>query len=114
MNLLVNAGQAIEGKGEITITTMCEGDDAIMIAIADSGQGIAQDAITHIFEPFFTTKPIGKGTGLGLSLSWSIVERHCGQIEVASELGLGTTFTITLPINPKALSDADPHNASGG
>lgn len=107
MNLLVNAGQAIEGQGEITITTLLDGEDAIKVLIEDSGKGIAPDAMPHIFEPFFTTKPVGKGTGLGLSLAWSIIERHRGKMEVASEPGLGATFTITLPINPRAATDMD-------
>lgn len=102
MNLLVNAGQAIEGKGEITITTMRDGENEIKISIADSGRGIAPDVMAHIFEPFFTTKPVGKGTGLGLSLSRTIVERHCGKIEAASEKGLCTTFTVTLPIRARS------------
>jgi signal transduction histidine kinase len=100
MNLLVNAGHAIEGKGEITISTECVGDAAVRIKVTDSGKGIAPDALTRVFEPFYTTKPVGKGTGLGLSLAWGIIERHQGRIEVASEVGKGTTFTVTLPVEP--------------
>jgi two-component system, NtrC family, sensor kinase len=102
MNLLVNAGQAIEGKGEITITTECAGTDAVRITIRDTGKGIAQEALQRIFEPFYTTKPVGKGTGLGLSLAWNIVKRHHGRIEVDSEAGKGTGFAITLLIDPVA------------
>ncbi len=99
MNLLVNASHAIPDKGEITITTGCQGDE-VYIAISDTGTGIAPDNLSRIFDPFFTTKPVGKGTGLGLSLAYSIVQKHHGRIEVRSELGKGTTFTVWLPIQP--------------
>jgi len=102
MNLLVNAGHAIESKGTITIRTRPQDDDAVCIEIADTGKGIAPEHLTRIFEPFFTTKPVGKGTGLGLSLSYGIIDRHQGRIEVDSTLGVGTTFRIILPINPPA------------
>lgn len=101
MNLLVNAGQAIEGNGEITITTECVGDAAVRVKISDTGAGIEPQALASVFNPFFTTKPIGKGTGLGLSLTWGIVERHGGKIEASSEPGKGATFTVTLPLEPK-------------
>ncbi|WP_294245083.1 ATP-binding protein [Propionivibrio sp.] len=103
MNLLVNAGHAIVGKGEITIATECVGEAAVRIRISDTGTGIAPDSLARIFDPFFTTKPVGKGTGLGLSLAWKIVERHGGKIDVTSELGKGTAFTVTLPVEPKDL-----------
>ncbi|MDP2134380.1 MAG: response regulator [Sulfuritalea sp.] len=106
MNLLVNAGQAIETRGEITIATERVGSNAVRIVIRDTGKGIAAQDLSQIFEPFFTTKPVGKGTGLGLSLVWSIVERHHGRIEVASEVGHGTTFTVTLPLDAEVLSRA--------
>ena len=101
MNLLVNAGHAIEskGRGQITITTGCVGDTAVQVIVSDTGIGIAPEALQQVFEPFYTTKPVGKGTGLGLSLAWRIVERHGGRIEVASVVGEGTTFTVTLPVD---------------
>ena len=99
MNLLVNAAQAIEDKGTITISTGRVGESEVCINITDTGEGIPAQNLTHIFEAFYTTKPVGKGTGLGLSLSRSIIERHNGKIEVSSEVGQGTTFTITLPID---------------
>ena len=106
MNLFVNAAQAIEGNGTITITTERVGDDAVRITIADTGSGIAPESLSRIFDPFFTTKPVGKGTGLGLPLSRGIVERHHGRIDVTSEVGQGTTFAITLPVDALAAAEA--------
>ena len=98
MNLLMNAAQAIPDKGKITISTRQTGEDAIQIAIHDSGMGIPEENLQRIFDPFFTTKPIGKGTGLGLSIVWGIVGKHHGKMDVSSTVGAGTTFTITLPV----------------
>jgi len=100
MNLLVNAGHAIETQGTITIRTRRQDDDKVCVEISDTGKGIAPEHLNRIFEPFFTTKPVGKGTGLGLSLSYGIIKRHGGQIEVESDEGRGTTFRLVLPINP--------------
>ena len=97
MNLLVNAAHAIEGHGIITVRTGREGGE-VWVDIADTGQGIAPENMQKIFDPFFTTKAIGKGTGLGLSLSYGIVQKHNGRIEVQSEIGKGTTFRVWLPI----------------
>ncbi len=97
MNLLVNAAHAIEERGTITIRTGSKGDE-VWVEIADTGKGIAPEHIKKIFDPFFTTKPIGKGTGLGLSLSYGIVQKHHGRIEVQSEVGKGTTFRVWLPV----------------
>ncbi|MES2150195.1 MAG: ATP-binding protein [Pseudomonadota bacterium] len=99
MNLLVNAGHAIRDQGTITICSGVE-DEAVWISIADDGCGIAPEHLNRIFEPFFTTKPVGSGTGLGLSLSYGIVKKHGGRIDVASTPGVGTTFTIHLPLAP--------------
>ncbi|MDP2783489.1 MAG: ATP-binding protein [Sulfurimicrobium sp.] len=103
MNMLVNASHAIGegGMGRITIRTGTS-DEMVWIEFSDSGKGIAPENLTRIFDPFFTTKPIGKGTGLGLSLSYGIIDKHQGRIEVASELGKGTTFRIWLPIRQEA------------
>jgi PAS domain S-box-containing protein len=97
MNLLVNAAHAIEERGTITIRTGRLNDE-VWVEVADTGKGIAPEHIKKIFEPFFTTKPVGKGTGLGLSLSYSIIRKHHGRIEVQSEVGKGTTFRVILPI----------------
>jgi signal transduction histidine kinase len=72
--------------------------DTVQISISDSGPGIAPQHVAHIFEPFFTTRPIGQGTGLGLAITHSIIQQHQGQIRVASQAGLATTFTIELPL----------------
>ena len=98
LNILVNASQAIDGEGKIYIAIKQVDDDWAEVAIRDTGCGIPQDKINRIFEPFFTTKPVGSGTGLGLSVSYGIINAHHGSIDVQSELGVGTTFTIRLPI----------------
>ena len=97
MNVLVNAGHAIETKGVVTVRTGML-DNFVWIAISDTGKGIAPENLSRIFDPFFTTKLVGQGTGLGLSLSYGIVQKHNGRIEVESEIGRGTTFRIWLPI----------------
>src|SRR3569623_1381711 len=91
-----NAAHASEQLGTIRIRTRCEGTD-VVVSIADTGKGIDARHLHRIFEPFFTTTPVGVGTGLGLSVSYSIVQKHNRRIEVESELGKGTTFTIRLP-----------------
>ncbi|HEV7815828.1 MAG TPA: ATP-binding protein, partial [Janthinobacterium sp.] len=101
MNLLINAGHAIAEHGLITIRTGQDGG-WVWIEIGDNGVGIPQANLTRIFEPFFTTKPVGSGTGLGLSLSYGIVAKHGGRIDVESEPGKGTRFTVRLPIEPAA------------
>ena len=98
MNLMVNAAHAIEGpRGTITLRTGTAGDE-VWVEVADTGKGIPPENLGRIFDPFFTTKPVGKGTGLGLSLSYGIVQKHNGRIEVTSEPGKGTTFRISLPV----------------
>jgi two-component system NtrC family sensor kinase len=104
MNLLVNAAQAISDRGAITIRTACDGD-RVSIAVTDTGSGMAPETRSRIFDPFFTTKPVGAGTGLGLSVSYGIVEKHGGCIEVDSVPGAGSTFTVRLPVQRKAPLD---------
>ena len=98
MNLVVNAAQAIDGEGTITVETRHDGD-TVSIRVSDTGAGITPDAVDELFTPFFTTKPPGEGTGLGLSISHGIVERHGGRIDVESVRGEGSTFTVVLPLD---------------
>ena len=98
MNLVVNAAHAIADRGTITIRTGTMDEDWVWIEIADTGSGIAPENLKRIFDPFFTTKPVGQGTGLGLSLSYGIVRKHGGHLEVKSEPGVGTTFKVILPV----------------
>ncbi len=97
INLLVNAAHAIETQGEITVSSRQE-NGWIFVAISDTGCGIPDDIRQRIFEPFFTTKMVGKGTGLGLSICQDIIHKHGGEIEVVSEIGRGTTFTVKIPV----------------
>jgi len=96
MNILVNAAQAIEKKGDIYIKTRLV-DQNVNITISDTGCGIPEESLTKIFDPFFTTKDVGKGTGLGMNIAYNIIQKHHGAIDVISEVGKGTTFTISLP-----------------
>ena len=100
LNLFINAIQAIEDSGIISINTWTE-DEYIYIAVNDSGCGIPTEKIEKIFEPFYTTKEIGVGTGLGLSIVYEIVTRHHGRVDVASKVGVGTTFTLILPFDER-------------
>ena len=97
LNLLANAAQAITGRGVISIATRVEGDHAV-VAIADSGPGIAPEVIGRVFDPFFTTKPLGEGTGLGLSISYEIARKHGGDLRAESPPGGGALFTLRLPL----------------
>ncbi|NVO00253.1 MAG: response regulator [Geobacteraceae bacterium] len=96
LNFLVNAAHAIDRQGEVTITTRAE-KGYVSISVADTGCGIPQGNLDRIFEPFFTTKEVGTGTGLGLAISYEIIQSHGGTIDVESEVGKGTTFTVRLP-----------------
>jgi two-component system NtrC family sensor kinase len=97
MNLLVNAAHAIENQGEITVRTWHD-NESIFASVSDTGCGMVPEVVNRIFEPFFTTKEVGKGTGLGLSITYDIIKAHKGEINVESEPGKGTTFTIRLPV----------------
>lgn len=106
MNLLLNACQAIEGRGEIRIRTWTE-NRQIFITISDNGCGIPQELREKIYEPFFTTKPIGAGTGLGLSIVYEVVTRHQGSLAVRSEVGYGATFTLSFPFDNRQRPPAE-------
>ncbi len=101
INLLINAAQAIEGNdpvdNKIHIRTGQE-NGSLFVEFADTGKGIPRNILATIFEPFFTTKPVGVGTGLGLSICDKIVKFYKGDIEVESQVGKGTTFTVRLPL----------------
>jgi two-component system NtrC family sensor kinase len=97
MNLLINAVQAIQAHGTITLRTG-EEPGIIWVEVEDTGCGIPPENLSHLFDPFFTTKPVGTGTGLGLAIAYKIVETHQGHIEVRSEVGHGTTFRVILPV----------------
>ncbi len=96
MNIIDNAIFAIKDTGDIYIRTKDDGKNVI-VEIEDTGVGIPQENIAKVFEPFYTTKGVGEGTGLGMSISYKIIESHNGKIDIASEVGKGTKFTITLP-----------------
>ena len=98
LNILVNAADAIQRPGGRIVIATGRAGDKVWVAIEDNGAGIPVDVQGRIFDPFFTTKPPGKGTGLGLSLSYGIVKKHSGSIEVRSAAGGGARFTVTLPI----------------
>jgi len=97
MNLLNNASYACESGGAITLATTTT-EDGVVVHIEDTGTGISQKNLARIFEPFFTTKPETKGTGLGLSVSYGIIKNHGGRIEVKSEAGKGSVFSVFLPL----------------
>ncbi|MFZ3230403.1 MAG: ATP-binding protein [Pseudobdellovibrio sp.] len=105
MNILSNAVQAIHNSGEIWISTLpIKASNVsvgrIQISIQDSGAGMSTEVLEKIFEPFFTTKGVGQGTGLGLSISYGIIQNHGGEIQVRSQKGIGTEFTLIIPVAP--------------
>jgi len=97
MNLIVNAAEAMEGGGELTLVTRVVPPGRIEVECTDTGHGISSEHLEHIFDPFFTTKAPGRGVGLGLAISYGIIREHRGTIGVHSTVGRGTTFTIVLP-----------------
>lgn len=108
INLVVNAIQAMPGGGRLTIRTAAGEDSWVRVSVQDTGYGIAPENMEKLFTPFFSTKGEIKGVGLGLSVSLGIVERHGGRIEVESEVGRGSTFTVVLP----AHADSAPSPAT--
>ena len=111
MNVILNAAQAMEGKGVLSVKTyFLPVEEQVCIAISDTGPGISEEHLPHIFEPFFTTKDEGKGTGLGLSLAYRIVQNHGGHIRAESKPGEGATFSILLPVGLKAKEGVESGN----
>ncbi|PCK08107.1 MAG: hypothetical protein COA42_10685, partial [Alteromonadaceae bacterium] len=109
MNLMVNACQAMVGAdpkppedaGELIHNLnigMEQGENELHVVFTDNGSGMSQETIERVFEPFYTTKPAGEGTGLGMAISYGIIERHKGRIEIESELGKGSTLRVVLPL----------------
>jgi signal transduction histidine kinase len=98
VNLLVNAAQAIDNQGVITVRSGVQADQ-VWLEVSDTGHGMPPEVQKRIFEPFYTTKAVGQGTGLGLSITWEIINRHHGHIEMHSAPGKGSTFRMTLPMH---------------
>lgn len=96
--ILVNASEAIAENGEIVLRTLDQDENRIRVEISDNGIGIPNDDIPHIFEPFFSTKRDSRGQGLGLAIVHGIIQNHKGKIDVKSEVGKGTTISITIPL----------------
>ena len=99
VNLIINALQAMNGHGTLTLGASCT-DDVAIIKIEDTGPGIPLDQREKIFEPFYTTKPPSKGTGLGLHSVRSLAKQHGGEIQLASIVGKGTIFQLSFPLSP--------------
>lgn len=107
LNLITNAAQAMGEQGTLTIGTRRNGE-MVEISVQDTGSGIAPEVLPKIFDPFFTTKPVGEGTGLGLAIVHKIVTAHGGSVAVDSEVGRGTRFTVSLPVDHAALKRERP------
>ena len=105
LNLTLNACEAMAQGGTLMVST-ATASEKIVVKVIDTGAGIKREHLDQIFEPFFTTKPVGKGTGLGLSVSYGIIQQHGGTLEVDSEVGKGSTFTVSLPVASPAAADA--------
>ena len=98
LNLFINAIQAMKDGGQLTVRGYKEGQ-LVKVEVKDSGCGIAQENMSRIYDPFFTTKPTGEGTGLGLWLTYEIIRNYGGEIMVESEVGKGSSFTLSFPLN---------------
>jgi len=100
VNLIINAAEAMEGNGKLVIASRFDPvNEFVELKLEDTGQGIEKKNLEILFDPFFTTKEVGHGTGLGLAISYGIIKAHKGTISVESEVGVGTIFTIYLPLD---------------
>lgn len=107
VNIILNGIQAMDKGGDLLLSAQADAEEKnVLIAIRDNGPGIPEENLKHIFDPFFTTKSTGKGTGLGLYVSYGIIQEHGGTIDVHSEPGKGTTFSIQLPLVKLTEEDA--------
>lgn len=116
LNILMNAVEAMPGGGSLGVTAGLappERGAFVEVAVTDTGAGIPPEHLTRVFDPFFTTKDVGKGTGLGLSVSYGIVRAHGGFIDVRSEVGKGSTFTVALPVAGEGEPDGAPDPPGG-
>ena len=106
LNLINNALYAMASKGGSLDVITRLADSAIVVEVSDNGPGIPNDNLVRIFDPFFTTKPVGKGTGLGLSICYGIIKKMGGDIDVQSVVGLGTTFSVKIPVGQHQVNEA--------
>jgi signal transduction histidine kinase len=102
--LIINAIDAMPRGGNLWLSTRSQGAKELSFEVKDDGSGISPEILERMFEPFLTTKESGKGVGLGLAVSQNIIERHRGRIDVQSEVGKGTTFTVSLPLGSGNMS----------
>jgi len=108
INLIVNAAEAMDGNGRLTISSRLDNEKkCVEIEVSDTGPGISEENIDKIFDPFFTTKETGHGVGLGLAISYGIIKEHKGSLSVESEIGKGTTFTVRLPLAPVKIGNGN-------
>ena len=110
LNLSLNACEAMPHGGTLMVNTSVR-DGNVLVKVSDTGCGIKKEHLDRVFEPFFSTKPVGKGTGLGLSVSYGIAQQHGGALEVETEEGKGSTFTIVLPSLSSSSPDGCKENA---
>ncbi len=116
-NLVLNAANAMPAGGGVIEVSLTRNGSQAVLRVTDTGKGIPPTDLPKVFDPFFTTMPVGKGTGLGLSISYAIVQQHEGKIDLISQVGKGTTVTVTLPGlrlgNPSSPRSSEPNSGEG-
>ncbi len=105
LNLVLNALDAVAEGGDIAIRTRVEDEKWLLLSVSDTGEGIEPEHLGKLFEPFFTTKPVGRGIGIGLSTCYNIIRQHDGDIDVTSEVGKGSRFTVKLPLKSERIEE---------